>query len=198
MGDRIEFGLAERRKAEGAGHLRTAAWIVVQALSALRGAIGVLCATALRPDAAIAMCVVATVSDFADGFLARAWRVRTVAGAALDLAADGLFFGGCLVLFWRSSLVPSWLLAAIAAAVLPELLAQAVLWKAGRPGSPHRFWNRAVGGYSYLAVFLILLDISPLEVAVVYAVVAWLANLLDLLFAVGLNQPITEHHAKSL
>lgn len=129
--------------------------------------------------------VVAAITDFADGFLARRWNVSTATGAALDLLADGLFFLGFVVAFWRGGVWPSWVVVAVLSSALPQLAAQALFaLRRRRVGSPRRAWNRIVGGYSYFCVITVSIGVLPLPVGVVQALVAWVANLLDLRLAV--------------
>jgi len=85
-------------------------------ITALRfGLVPVVAYYAMVEQYAIALPVflVAAVSDFLDGYLARAWKVVSRLGAALDPVADKLnMFVATLVLAWQGHL-PIWLGAAI-------------------------------------------------------------------------------------
>ncbi len=70
---------------------------------------------AVREEYAIALPIflVAALSDFVDGYLAREWRIVSRFGAVLDPVADKLnMFVATLLLAWQG-LIPIWLAAAI-------------------------------------------------------------------------------------
>ena len=93
----------------------------------------------------------AALSDFLDGWLARRLGTASASGATFDLTVDALFFLACFVGFWRTGVIPSGWFAAILAAVIPEVIAQALfLRRRSGVGSPGRGWNKILGGYSVL------------------------------------------------
>lgn len=95
----------------------------------------------------------AALSDFLDGWLARRLGTASASGATFDLTVDALFFLACFVGFWRTGVIPSGWFAAILAAVIPEVIAQALfLRRRSGVGSPGRGWNKILGGYSYCCV----------------------------------------------
>ena len=52
--------------------------------------------------------VVAALTDFADGYLARRWRIATTLGAFLDTVADKILVTGALLALVQISVVSSW------------------------------------------------------------------------------------------
>src|SRR5512135_451831 len=62
---------------------------------------------------AFAVFVVSAISDFADGYLARRWGVRTRFGAVADPLADKLTMLTVTLVLAAQALVPLWLAAAI-------------------------------------------------------------------------------------
>ena len=144
----------------------------------------------MSPLARLSCIMAAAVTDALDGYLARRAGTTSRHGAVLDLAADGLFFLACLVLFWRIGSWPGLVVLVILSAALPELGAQALLLKQGRPGSPRRWWNRGLGGLSYLSVAATAAGLWPVFWGVLQASCAWIANLLDLALALrGATRP---------
>lgn len=124
-------------------------------------------------------------SDFIDGFVARRWRLSTRFGAAFDLGADGVFFLSAFTSYWRAGSLPDGWYVLILLAALPEAAAQAVmLFSPRRPiGSPHRSWNRLLGGYSYACVLAIALGFPAVPFAAAQVALELLANGLDLFLA---------------
>ena len=70
---------------------------------------------AIREDYGIALPIflAAALSDFADGYIARAWRLVSRLGAALDPVADKLNMFVATVLLAAQGRIPLWLAAAI-------------------------------------------------------------------------------------
>jgi len=130
------------------------------------------------------LAIAAAVTDFLDGALARSLGAQSRFGAAFDLVTDGVFFGAVFLRFWLAGMWPTWIAAAILAAVLPEAIAQIVLLVKGRPGSPGRFWNRVAGGYSYACVIAVAAGWSAIAMGLGQVAIVWWANLLDLRWAV--------------
>jgi CDP-diacylglycerol--glycerol-3-phosphate 3-phosphatidyltransferase len=58
--------------------------------------------------AATAVFVVAALTDFADGYLARRWRITTSLGAFLDTVADKVLVGGVLIALVEIGTTSSW------------------------------------------------------------------------------------------
>lgn len=130
-----------------------APYLLPNLLTASRAAVAV--AVLLDPVRAMVAWLIAwaALSDFLDGWLARRLGTDSRNGATFDLTVDGLFFLACFVGFWRTGVIPNGWFAAILAAVIPEVIAQAVfLLRRSGVGSPGRSWNRILGGYSYCCV----------------------------------------------
>ncbi|MEE8456424.1 MAG: CDP-diacylglycerol--glycerol-3-phosphate 3-phosphatidyltransferase [Acidimicrobiia bacterium] len=58
--------------------------------------------------AATVVFVVAALTDFADGYLARRWRITTTLGAFLDTVADKVLVGGALLALVEIGTTSSW------------------------------------------------------------------------------------------
>ncbi len=58
--------------------------------------------------AATAVFVVAAVTDFLDGYLARRWRITTTLGAFLDTVADKILVSGALIALVQTGATSSW------------------------------------------------------------------------------------------
>lgn len=87
-------------------------------ISALRIAlVAPLLATILlgRYEAALAIAVVAGVSDGVDGYLARRFRWQSRLGSILDPVADKLMLVGCMVVLGWLGEVPRWLVVLVVA-----------------------------------------------------------------------------------
>lgn len=67
--------------------------------------------------------VVAALTDFADGWLARRWNQVSPLGVFMDLAADKVLVAGVLIAMVEIGLVPTWLAATI---LIREFVVQAV------------------------------------------------------------------------
>jgi phosphatidylglycerophosphate synthase len=156
------------------------------ALTILRAGLAVVLFVAghgMSPLVQVACISAAAVTDGLDGYLARRAGVTNRYGAVLDLTADGLFFLACVLLFWRIGSWPGTVVPAILSAALPEIAAQALLLRQGRPGSPRRWWNKSLGGLSYVSVGCTAAGLWPVFWGVLQASWAWIANLLDLALA---------------
>jgi phosphatidylglycerophosphate synthase len=133
----------------------------------------------------LAIAIVAALTDFLDGFLARRWQATTSWSPGFDLVADGVFFIEAFTRFWRDGLWPAWLAGLLLGSLVPELFAQALLMRARRtPGSPGRLWNRVLGGYSYVCVIGIAAGGPAVVIGAGQVLVSWWANLLDVRWAV--------------
>lgn len=158
--------------------------VIPSTLSVSRAAIGLAVLMSIPAGNLLALAGLAALTDFADGYLARRWRVASPVGAGLDLSADGLLFLGFLIAFWRLGRWPGWLAAMVLASAVPQLAAQVLFWlRNGRWGSPGRWWNRAVGGYSYASILAVSADIAPVAIGLGHLVIAWWAHLKDLRLA---------------
>jgi cardiolipin synthase len=62
---------------------------------------------------ALVVIVLAAVTDFLDGFLARRWQVNSQFGEALDPIADKALLSGAFIALWLAGPVASWLAAIV-------------------------------------------------------------------------------------
>lgn len=73
-------------------------------------------------NAALAIFVVAAITDFFDGFVARARSETSVLGAALDPLADKVLIAAALILLTRNGVIRDWGVIAALIVVLRELM----------------------------------------------------------------------------
>jgi cardiolipin synthase len=71
---------------------------------------------------ALGIFVVASVTDFFDGYLARAWQQTSTIGRMLDPIADKLLVAACLLLLAASSTIAGWSLWAAIVILCREIL----------------------------------------------------------------------------
>jgi cardiolipin synthase len=86
--------------------------LIPSVLSASRIALAVPAALAVldhRWQAALALSVIAGLTDVADGWIARRWNLATRAGAWLDPVADKVLAGALYICLAVSDAVPVWL-----------------------------------------------------------------------------------------
>lgn len=72
--------------------------------------------------AALAVFIVAAISDFLDGYLARAWSQQSPLGRMLDPIADKLLVGSCLLMLAAESTIHGWSLFAAVVILCREIL----------------------------------------------------------------------------
>jgi phosphatidylglycerophosphate synthase len=125
------------------------------------------------------------ISDYLDGVAARRFKTVSPFGAGFDLAADGVFFLASFGSAWMIGQLPGIWLLLILLGTVPEILAQAVIARRHirRVGSPHRIWNRFLGGYSYACVVGLTLGFNPAVLAAVQVAAELWANVMDLRLA---------------
>ena len=70
--------------------------------------LGCLMASPPRVQGAGVLFILAMLSDFFDGFLARRWQVESPLGARLDPLADKALILGMFLFFTRSQAIPLW------------------------------------------------------------------------------------------
>ncbi len=140
--------------------------------------------------AALALYTLGGLTDLADGYLARRWRVASRAGARLDSVAD-LVFWLCVAL-WAVRAVGQGLAAALpwvgAAFALRLLALAAALWRHHPPLPLHTWANKATGALLWLALPLWVATGRGWLVPTV-GIVACLAALEDALLHLSLPNP---------
>ena len=81
---------------------------------------------------AVALLIVAGLSDWLDGVIARAWNQQSRLGQVLDPAADRLYIAATLIGLAIRGIIPWWLVALL---VARELVLGAALLVLRRPGT---------------------------------------------------------------
>ncbi len=71
---------------------------------------------------ALALFIVASITDFLDGYLARAWRQTSTIGRMLDPIADKLLVSACLLLLAADGTIAGWTLWAAIIILCREIL----------------------------------------------------------------------------
>ena len=71
---------------------------------------------------ALAVFLAAAISDFLDGYLARAWAQQSSLGRMLDPIADKLLVGSCLLMLAAESTIHGWALCAAVIILCREIL----------------------------------------------------------------------------
>lgn len=127
--------------------------------------------------------VAASITDYFDGYLARAWSQQSALGRMLDPIADKLLIAGCLLCLCAFSVITSWSLWAaviilfreIAVSGLREFLASL---QVGVPVSKLAKWKTAIQMTS-LAVLLIGPALGP-HFVTLGILLLWIAALVTL------------------
>jgi cardiolipin synthase len=127
---------------------------------------------------AFALLVVAGISDWLDGFLARKLNQTSPIGALLDPLADRLYIGATLVGLAVRNFIPWWLVALLLIRELMLLLLLPLLRKAGRVALPVTLVGKA-GTFALLWGFPCLLLseqpglLGPLALTLGWAFAIW-------------------------
>jgi len=100
---------------------------------------------------ALAIFIPAALTDFADGYLARRWKITTVLGAFLDSVADKVLVAGSLLVLIEVQRAWSWAAFIIIGRELAVmgLRAVAALEKSTVPPS---FWGKSKTTFQFLAI----------------------------------------------
>ena len=152
-------------------------WTLPNALSVLR-LLGVplFLWLLLGPEAdgwAVVVLMVAGVTDWADGKLARSLGQSSRLGALLDPAADRLYIVATLIAFVLRDVVPLWLVAVLVGRELVLGVALLVLRAHGYPPLQVHYLGKAATFILLYAFPLLLLADGDGPVAAVVAPVAW-------------------------
>jgi CDP-diacylglycerol---glycerol-3-phosphate 3-phosphatidyltransferase len=106
--------------------------------------------------AAACLFVVAALTDFLDGYLARRWDVTTTLGSFLDTTADKLLVSCALVALVAVDRVSPWIVAVIVARELVILGLRGVVAAEGLVMSPSQ-WGKIKTTVQFLAITLAIL-----------------------------------------
>jgi cardiolipin synthase len=152
-------------------------WTVPNLLSMLRLAgVPLFCWLALGPKAdgwAVIVLVIAGLTDYADGKIARKFNLTSRLGELLDPAADRLYILATLAVLTARSIIPLWLTLALAARELVLGVALVVLQRAGIGPPAVTFLGKAAALNLMYAFPLLLLSVGPSTVDHVVRPLAW-------------------------
>lgn len=96
--------------------------------------------------AAVVVFVIASLTDYADGYLARRWQITTTLGGFLDLLADKVLVTGALIALVEIGTVSTWVAFLIIARELAVMALRSVaaLDQSTVPPSPWGKWKAAI------------------------------------------------------
>ena len=110
--------------------------------------------------------VLAALTDFFDGYLARRWNMTTTLGSFLDTTADKLLVSGALIALVDVGRASAWIAAII---VGRELLILGLRGAVAAEGTvfPPSIWGKLKTNVQFIAIFLAIVqwggDIGPLR-----------------------------------
>lgn len=109
--------------------------------------------------AATVVFVVAALTDFADGYLARRWRITTTLGAFLDTVADKVLVAGALIALVEVGITSSWVAFIIIAreVSIMGLRSVAALDSSTVPPS---IWGKSKAAIQFTAISLAILQLD--------------------------------------
>ena len=125
--------------------------------------------------------VVAAVTDFLDGYIARRWDIATVLGAFLDGTADKMLVTGTLLALLAIDRVSMWVVLII---VTRELVVTALRGLAALEGHLVRpsMWGKIKANVQFVALFLSIVRVSePWGPLFLDEYVMWLAVVVTVL-----------------
>lgn len=96
---------------------------------------------------------VAALTDFADGYLARRWRITTTLGAFLDTVADKVLVTGALVALVEVGTTSTWVAFLIIGRELTVMALRSVA-ALGDSTVPPSFWGKSKAALQFVAVLL--------------------------------------------
>lgn len=100
-----------------------------------------------------ALFVLAAVTDFVDGYLARRWRLTTTLGAFLDTTADKLLVSGVLIALVSVGRMSVWIAVIIVGREVLILGLRGVVAAAGTPFPPS-IWGKLKANSQFVGIFL--------------------------------------------
>jgi cardiolipin synthase len=152
-------------------------WTVPNALSVLR-LLGVplFCWLALGPKAdgwAVIVLMVAGITDYLDGKIARRYHLTSELGKLLDPAADRLYILATLAVLTDRSVIPLWLTIVLATRELVLAVALLVIRRYGIGPPDVTFLGKAAALNLMYAFPLLLLSVGPTTLDHVVRPLAW-------------------------
>ena len=109
--------------------------------------------------AALVVFIVAALSDFLDGYLARRWDIATVLGGFLDSVADKLLVLGALTALVKVGRAWTWALFIIVAREIAVMGLRGVA-ALGKEGVPPSLWGKAQAWVQFVAIGLAIVRLS--------------------------------------
>jgi cardiolipin synthase len=152
-------------------------WTIPNLLSMSRLAgVPLFCWLALGPKAdgwAVIVLMVAGLTDYADGKIARKFNLQSRLGELLDPAADRLYILATLAVLTDRSIIPLWLTLILAGRELVLAIALVVLNRAGVGPPAVTFLGKAAALNLMYAFPLLLLSVGDNTLAHVVRPLAW-------------------------
>jgi CDP-diacylglycerol--glycerol-3-phosphate 3-phosphatidyltransferase len=108
--------------------------------------------------AAAVVFVVAALTDFVDGYLARRWSLTTVLGSFLDTTADKLLVTGALIALVTVGRVSPWIVVIIVSRELVVLALRGMVASEGR-FMPPSIWGKLKANVQFVAVALAMVRV---------------------------------------
>lgn len=109
--------------------------------------------------AAAVMFVVAALTDFVDGYLARRWSLTTTLGSFLDTTADKLLVSGALIALVAVDRVSPWVVVIIISRELAVLALRGMVAAEGGLMSPS-IWGKLKANVQFVAVVLAMVRVG--------------------------------------
>lgn len=122
---------------------------------------------------AVVVLVVAGVTDWLDGYLARAWNQRSRVGQMLDPVADRLYILAIIGSLAIRGIIPWWLVIVLAARDVMIAILVPILHTRGYSSLPVHFLGKAATFCLLYAFPLVLLGVGDTTLALVARVVGW-------------------------
>lgn len=108
---------------------------------------------------AFGLFVVAAVSDFVDGYLARRWNITTILGGFLDSVADKLLVLGTMTALVKVGRTWTWALFIIVAREIAVMGLRSVA-AMGQEGVPPSIWGKLKASVQFVAIGLAIVRLS--------------------------------------
>ncbi len=108
---------------------------------------------------AVGVFVVAALTDFADGYLARRWRITTSVGAFLDTVADKILVAGCLVALVEIGTTSAWMAVALIGREFAVMGLRSVA-ALDQSTVPPSWWGKSKATFQFVAIALAILRLD--------------------------------------